>query len=71
MSKANGVDAALKALQSISAQCGNVIYNCCQRPADNERHLDSWVSVKAYADATIKVLEAGKLRSHRRTSKKL
>jgi hypothetical protein len=30
------------ALKSISSQCGNVIYNCEQRPADNQRHLDSW-----------------------------
>lgn len=44
---------ARKALQSVSTQCGNVIYNCEQRPADNERHLRSWRGVKDFADAAL------------------
>lgn len=40
-------------IRSISNQCGNVIYNCEQRPADNERHLSSWKGVKEYADAAL------------------
>jgi hypothetical protein len=42
-----------KHLKSVSSQCGNVIYNCEQRPADNERHLSSWRAVKEYADAAL------------------
>ena len=45
---------ALAALTSISQQCGNVIFNCRQRPADNARHLGSWDGVKAFADAALK-----------------
>lgn len=44
---------ARKALQSVSTQCGNVIFNCEQRPADNERHLRSWRGVKKYVDAAL------------------
>lgn len=46
-----GLEAALK---SISSQCSNVIFNCEQRPADNERHLSSWRAVKEYADAALR-----------------
>ena len=42
-----------KALKSASVQCGNVIYNCEQRPADNQRHLDSWKSVKDFIDIAL------------------
>lgn len=42
-----------EALKSASAQCGNVIYNCEQRPADNERHLSSWKGVKESIDAAL------------------
>ena len=41
------------ALKSASIQCGNVIYNCEQQPADNERHLSSWRSVKEFIDAAL------------------
>lgn len=41
------------ALRSASTQCGNVIYNCDQRPADNARHLDSWRSVKEFIDTAL------------------
>lgn len=47
----NNHDALIAALRSASAQCGNVIYNCEQRPADNQRHLDSWKGVKDFIDA--------------------
>lgn len=42
------------ALRSASNQCGNVIFNCEQRPADNERHLSSWRGVKDYIDVALK-----------------
>lgn len=41
------------ALISVSTQCGNVIYNCEQAPADNRRHLDSWKGVKDFVDAAL------------------
>ncbi len=44
----------VKALESASIQCGNVIYNCEQKPADNRRHLDSWCSVKAFIDTALR-----------------
>lgn len=47
------IASARKALQSVSTQCGNVIFNCEQRPAGNERHLQSWRSVKEFADASL------------------
>lgn len=46
-------EAMVGALRSASAQCGNVIYNCEQRPADNQRHLDSWRGVKEFVDAAL------------------
>lgn len=54
----NNHDALVKALQSASQQCGNVIFNCEQRPADNERHLSSWRGVKEYIDAALKWIVA-------------
>jgi len=45
------------ALKSASAQCGNVIFNCEQRPADNARHLSSWRGVKEFCDATLSIHE--------------
>jgi len=47
-------DVLVKALKSASVQCGNVIYNCEQRPADNQRHLDSWKSVKDFIDIALR-----------------
>lgn len=44
---------AVKALESLSVQCGNVIFNCEQRPADNARHLASWKGIKEFADAAL------------------
>jgi hypothetical protein len=52
-------DEAMKALRSVSTQCGNVIFNCTQRSADNERHLSSWRGVKESADSAIRRLSAG------------
>jgi hypothetical protein len=49
----NNHEALVKALQSASAQCGNVIFNCEQRPADNERHMNSWRGVKEFIDASL------------------
>jgi len=46
-----------EALRSVSTQCGNVIFNCEQRPADNDRHLSSWKGVKEYADAALQPKE--------------
>lgn len=45
------VDRLNRMLKSVAAQCGNVIYNCEQVPADNERHLSSWRGVKEFAEA--------------------
>jgi hypothetical protein len=42
-----------EALSSVAKQCGNVIYNCEQSPADNERHLASWANVQRFADAAL------------------
>lgn len=46
--------ALVKTLKSASIQCGNVIYNCEQKPADNRRHLDSWCSVKGFIDTALR-----------------
>jgi hypothetical protein len=35
-------------LRRAALQCGNVIYNTRQMPADNDRHLASWESVQAF-----------------------
>ena len=53
------VEALTTALKSVSAQCANVIFNCEQRPADNQRHLDSWRGVKEFADAARPKQEPG------------
>lgn len=50
---ASSHDALVKALENASIQCGNVIFNCEQRPADNEKHLRSWHAVKEYIDAVL------------------
>ncbi len=42
-----------EALRSVVTRCENVIYNCRQEPADNDRHLRSWESVRDYAKAAI------------------
>jgi len=48
------------ALRSVATQCGNVIYNCEQRPADNERHLSSWRGVKDFAEGSCSVPSTSK-----------
>lgn len=55
---ASGNDALVKALENASIQCGNVIFNCEQRPAGNEKHLRSWRAVKEYIDGAIVAREA-------------
>ena len=47
------IDVLKDALRSISTQCGNVIFNCEQRPADNDRHLASWKGVKEFTEAAL------------------
>jgi hypothetical protein len=44
------------ALRSVSTQCGNVIFNGEQMPADHERHMRTWRSVKGFVDASRRVL---------------
>lgn len=38
------------ALRSVSAQCGNVIFNGEQVPASHERHMATWRSLKRHVD---------------------
>jgi hypothetical protein len=52
-------DLLVRALESASIQCGNVIFNCEQKPADNRRHLDSWCSVKAFIDTALRNAHVG------------
>lgn len=42
-----------QALRSVSDQCDNVIFNCEQRPSDNETHLRSWRSVRHYVNRVL------------------
>jgi hypothetical protein len=46
-------DPLRQALQSLSRQCGLIIFNAEKQPTDNAAHLRSWERVKKYIDDTL------------------
>jgi hypothetical protein len=53
LSRPDQTERLREALTSASRQCGNVIFNCEQQPASNERHLASWRNIQSFIDRAL------------------